>query len=498
MTVQRHERGTMDESIFKESVDSLLRQSLDEPERDFAAEYAPLIFFDEREPFLPLAVGYTVFRKNGRSPSFPREIRLAGEGLPRASAAIEYAIWWDWDIGHLYELEHAWVFVDSSGNVVRIDASWHASYHTAAGSEVLSASDGRVKLFAQPGKHALAFRPEEFEKLRRFGEIECEERAGAGGVWETPLFEGKLPKRPLPDRLVHTYLEKKHFRPAWRFTKEFRIAEDILIPWPLLETWIPQRVSLWVQQLEAETPPECRRTLRIAHRGASYHEIENTMSAFKEAASEHADMVELDVHLTRDGIPVVMHDASLERLTGESGTISRHTLRELQGLRVRGVEPIPALDEVLKWAKANMVGVYIELKGAGTDAAAADLVQGIGMARYVIVGSFDKALVKGFKKQMPNVYTSILFHDIDVDAVSLAGEIGADFVHPCWENEGDRPDRLLDYGWVERVHSAGLGVIAWHEERPEVIKALYRLGVDAICSNRPDLLYALRNETCKT
>ncbi len=478
------------EELFEKNLRGVLDQAPDEPERDFAAKHAPVIFFDEREPFLPLVVGYTVFREDGKSPSFPREIQLSEEGYPEASAAIEYAIWWDWDIGHLYELEHAWVFLNAQEKVVRVDASWHGSFHSATEGKISFTPDGRVKLFAQPGKHALAFAPEEFERLRRYGEAECEERAGVGGVWETPLFEGKLPKRPLSDRLVHGYLEGKRFEPSWRFTREFRITREMLVPWHLLERWIPQRVQLWVQELGAGPRPHGR-PLRIAHRGASERNVENTMSAFREAASEHADMVELDVHLSKDGVPVVMHDSTLERLTGVRGSISDRSLQELREIRVKGVEHIPTLEEVFDWARSSLVGVYVELKSPGTDVAVAELVRSMGMERYVIVGSFNRDLVKRFKKLMPDVYASILFHEVDLDPLLLALETGADFVHPCWENEGSRPDRLLNEAWVGRIHEAGLGVIAWHEERPEVIEALYRLGVDGICSNRPDMLYRL-------
>ncbi len=187
-----------------------------------------------------------------------------------------------------------------------------------------------------------------------------------------------------------------------------------------------------------------------------------------------------------------MHDPSLKRLAGTDGYISDYTLRELRKLKIGGTERIPTLEEVFRWAKPNMMGVYVELKSTGTDAAVAELIRDMEMGPYVVVGSFDKGLLREFKKRMPEVYTSVLFHEVGVDPISMAMETEADFVHPCWENEGNRPDELLDNFWVEGVHGAGLGVIAWHEERPAVVRALYHLGVDGICSNRPDILYRLR------
>ena len=106
---------------------ALLTSAHDE-DTALARAHAPLIHFDAAEPFLPLAAGYTVFRANAPSPSFPRTIELP-EG---AALAIEYAIWWDWDIEHLYELEHVWVYLDEAGNLLAADASWHGGWNAMA------------------------------------------------------------------------------------------------------------------------------------------------------------------------------------------------------------------------------------------------------------------------------------------------------------------------------------------------------------------------------
>ncbi|MGC8779571.1 MAG: glycerophosphodiester phosphodiesterase, partial [Anaerolineae bacterium] len=76
---------------------------------------------------------------------------------------------------------------------------------------------------------------------------------------------------------------------------------------------------------------------------------------------------------------------------------------------------------------------------------------------------------------------------IHVDAVHQAQAIGANFVHPCWERYPN-PSGLLTPEWMARVRKAGLGVICWHEERPEEIAGLARAGVDGICSDAPELL----------
>ena len=70
----------------------------------------------------------------------------------------------------------------------------------------------------------------------------------------------------------------------------------------------------------------------------------------------------------------------------------------------------------------------------------------------------------------------------------MAAATGARYVHPCWEHQAPEPHRLLTPAWLAAVRAAGLGVISWYEERASEIAALRRLGVDAICTNAPELL----------
>jgi putative hydrolase of the HAD superfamily len=139
---------------------SLLVGQAASPEHELAAHYAPFLKFDQREPFLLLAVGYTVIRQSGPSPSFPRTMEV-GPG----EQVVEYAIWWDWDIAHLYELEHVWVYLDSSGRPVRAEASWHGRYRSMGVNGDLPLSGDRLMLCSESGKHAFAPSPERVSHL---------------------------------------------------------------------------------------------------------------------------------------------------------------------------------------------------------------------------------------------------------------------------------------------------------------------------------------------
>lgn len=521
-----------------------MSRSVGHEERALALRFAPVLRVDRREPFLPVAVGYHVFHADGPSPSFPRTVTLTlppgpgkqpQAGADRADAAIEYAIYWDWDIGHLYELEHIWVYV-AGGSVQAVEGSWHGRYHLLFPSgEPLSFTPEkppRPILVAEPGKHALA--PAESWFLAMAGEVRlrCSREAGVGGVWITPLFEGRIPwKNAATDRLVHSYLWQRRFEPALVFDRQVDLKDVPFFPWRQLERRIPQRVRAWLRRLEAEVPPHRRRFLRIAHRGASAHAPENTARAFELAAELGADMVELDVRLSRDGVPVVIHDPVLERLTDGDGAVAERTWEYLRGRTVRGGGRLLALSEALELLARLRLGVYVDIKAKEAALPAAAELERAGLTPYAIMGSHDPEVLRELRRQNPKLRTSLLVgppgpvayapeslpqgseplppapRDLEAApagqgepgqlarpalqaASELAARIECDYVHPCWEHVSNRPDRLLDPAWIDALHRAGRGVITWHEERPEVIEGLRLLGVDGICTDRPELLTA--------
>ncbi|MCL4393580.1 MAG: hypothetical protein M1482_02005 [Chloroflexi bacterium] len=178
------------------------------------------------------------------SPSFVphRRVGWSDLGYP-ACQAVEYALWWDWDIGHLYELEHAWTFVDSRGAIAAVEASWHGMYGQA---ENVALEGTHPVLYAQPGKHAMAGSVGPFEEIREWGEQEAGPNAGKGGVHETELFRGRLHKSPENDDRVASYLRQRAFAPSWKFTKRLPITREMLVPWEILHEWIPARVAWWL------------------------------------------------------------------------------------------------------------------------------------------------------------------------------------------------------------------------------------------------------------
>jgi len=476
-------------SYHEPTVADLISRNLSDDNQDLAVRYAPIIQFDAREPFLPSVVGYTVFRNNAPSPSFPRRIELEKEGQPKAAIAIEYAIWWDWDIGHLYELEHVWVYLNADGHVVRAEASWHGDYHDMVVNSVLPLSGDRLTIFAEPGKHAFAPIPDWLQARAATTRKACTRCAGTGGVWITPLFKGIIDvKTPQADRLVHSYLEKYAFEPSQKFSQVYPIHPDLLVPWLMLFEWIPCRVAWRVSELERTIPPHERRFLRIAHRGASDYAPENTLAAIVKAAELGADMVELDVHNSADGISVIIHDADLSRTTNGCGSVSQHNLSDLKKLDAGNGEVIPTLEEAIACCLEYDLDLYLEIKSGSAINSVVELIQQYCLHDRTIVCSFRPDWIAHVKALDPDIVASVLFSSVNINAVGLAQAVGAQYVHPAWEGQASEPHKLLTREWMCYVRSAGLGIICWHEERPSEIAALRQLGVDGICSNAPDLL----------
>jgi len=233
----------------------------------------------------------------------------------------------------------------------------------------------------------------------------------------------------------------------------------------------------------------------IAHRGASAYEPENTLRAFDRAIEMGATMLELDVHLSQDGHPVVIHDADLSRVAKNGGRILDMTLEQIKVFDVGQGERVPTLSEVIELVRGR-AELYIELKGQRTPATVVRTLQATGFANQAIVGSFFLWLPQRVKFLAPTIRTSVLIgqDNRQVDFVEWALAVQADYVHPCWEHASPTPHRLLTPELISDIRQRGLGIVLWHEERPSELRELVKLDVDGICTNTPDVLAAILEE----
>ena len=230
----------------------------------------------------------------------------------------------------------------------------------------------------------------------------------------------------------------------------------------------------------------------IAHRGASAYEPENTLRAFERAIDMGATMIELDVHLSRDGHPVVIHDPDLSRTTNGTGLVGDLPLDEIQRFDAGLGERVPTLAQAIDLVRGS-AQLYIELKGQQTPAAVVATLQEMGFVDQAILGSFYPWLPQKAKFLETAVRTSILIstRDQQADYLQWALAVEADYLHPCWERGSPTPHKLLPPDLIADIRDHGLGIILWHEERPEELHELVKLDVDGICTNTPDVLAAI-------
>ncbi len=208
---------------------------------DLAVKYAPLIHFDMAETIPLAAVGYTVFREETRSDSFPKRSIVPGE----CGLVIEYALYWDFDIQHMYDLEHIWVYVAADGRVTWAEGSFHGKYLTLWEPEMsfaLQPEGTHVHAFCQPGKHAFLPDGQLFRLIPAWQD--CCDAFSGGGVLVGGPFAGAYHATPEEDARCAAYI-RQHlaFRPTLRFTDGVPLNAALLRPWDALKAWIPGRIA---------------------------------------------------------------------------------------------------------------------------------------------------------------------------------------------------------------------------------------------------------------
>lgn len=266
------------------------------------------------------------------------------------------------------------------------------------------------------------------------------------------------------------------------------------------------------------------RPLMIAHRGASGLAPENTLAAFRLAMAMRADGFELDVQLSADGQPVVIHDARLNRTTDRTGAVATLTVAELAACdagvwfarklarrpRIRAMaksvvnltqdhdlrfagESVPRLADVLALARAATVKrVYVELKGPRRHdkqpllKAVLALVAQQKLERIVTLLSFDHEIVRGVKAMAPRLRTAATF------AFPGRGHLTARAIISAVER-ARADEAALHYGLATRrtvaaLHERGISVAVWTANSKLVMRRMLAVGVDAIMTNYPNRL----------
>jgi len=233
-----------------------------------------------------------------------------------------------------------------------------------------------------------------------------------------------------------------------------------------------------------------KQPLVFGHRGAMAYAPMNTLAAFELAATQGADGIELDVHRSRDGYPVIVHDFTVDATSNGTGQVTEMTLAELKALDVgtwfaaefAGAQ-VPTLDEVFE-AVGQRLLINVEIKAMsldtdGVEQVVADCIARHNMQRRVIVSSFNPPTLKRFRAQMPDVPVGFLYYPgAPVDTRLMVADFAYEAYHPY--------HAVIDAAVMEEACQRGHFVNTWTVNEATEALRLRDLGVHGIITNVPD------------
>jgi glycerophosphoryl diester phosphodiesterase len=250
--------------------------------------------------------------------------------------------------------------------------------------------------------------------------------------------------------------------------------------------------------------PRQRSPAVVAHRGSSATYPENTLDAFDAAVSSGADVVELDVRMTADQQPIVMHDADVAATTDGTGFVHTLTLGEVKRLNAaRGREDrveVPTLAEALALLSGRC-GVNIEVKNlpgepsfdwpreAAAEAAVRTL-HDVGFEGFVLVSSFNWLSIERVRQIEPSIPTGFLTTAVIDPRAALRYVVSNGHTHVLPQSPA-----IFEAGqaFVEEAHAEGIAVGTWTVDLPEGVEELFGMGVDAIATNDPEMAVPIRD-----
>ena len=246
-----------------------------------------------------------------------------------------------------------------------------------------------------------------------------------------------------------------------------------------------KRKSIWKEIKERKRE---NRSMKVwAHRGASAYAPENTMPAFELARCLGADGIELDVQLTKDGVPVIIHDERIDRTCDGTGFVKDYTLAELRNFNAAKKYPaygkvtIPTLEEFFAWLKNTELTVNLELKNSivlydGLEEKVLLLAKKYQVEDRILYSSFNHYSMQKMKQLNPKSKAAFLYSNGLLDIAEYADKYHMDAVHPFL--------KILEYSdIVNECHDKGVKVHVWTVNEDADFDWLRELGVDAVITN---------------
>ncbi|KAB8138399.1 glycerophosphodiester phosphodiesterase [Gracilibacillus oryzae] len=239
-------------------------------------------------------------------------------------------------------------------------------------------------------------------------------------------------------------------------------------------------------------------TYIYAHRGASKKAPENTMPAFELAYQQGADGIETDVQLTKDNIPVLIHDENLRRTTNGMGFVQDYSYDELKKLDAGSWHSvnfrqtvIPTLDDLLTWNKEKQLKLNIELKNnlieyPNIEKIVYEKIKKYQMEENTVISTFSRKSLLKMKKLKFDIATALLTSKRSRDLIETAKHLSVDGLHIRF--------RLLSRRLVDKAANNNLYTAVYTVNQPFSISKVIKSNCHAIITDVPDIAWSIRKK----
>ena len=247
--------------------------------------------------------------------------------------------------------------------------------------------------------------------------------------------------------------------------------------------------------------PDMIAPLFAAHRGGAALWPENSLLAFRNALALGADFLELDVHLSRDGEVMVIHDATIDRTTDGSGPVREHTAAELRALHLKDrggaptAEPVPTLDEVVDLAAAGQRQMLLEIKTddrkrryPGIEEKVMAVLDRYRFTSFAIVMAFERETWRRVREIRPDARAGALYSARALPATAIEPELQA--LRHAGIGFVGLDQRLVTADVARQARLAGLTLGVWTVNERDAIERFIGQGVGVVITDRPDLAKA--------
>ncbi|HEY4910187.1 MAG TPA: glycerophosphodiester phosphodiesterase family protein [Methylomirabilota bacterium] len=266
--------------------------------------------------------------------------------------------------------------------------------------------------------------------------------------------------------------------------------------------WMAGTVGVVAAMVGAGAAQTSPATLLAAHRGGALLWPENSLLAFRNAVVLGADFIEFDVHLSRDGEVMVIHDATLDRTTSGSGPVRDRTAAELKALRLKDrsgaatQEAVPTLDEVATVAAQGKRRMLLEIKVDASKARYPGIEEKVlaildrhAMSASTVVMSFEAPTWRRVRELRPDIATCALYSARMLSRSTLAAELDA--LRSAGVGFIGVEHSAVDAVAVAQAQRAGIELGAWTVNDPAEMKRLIGAGVSILITDQPDVAKTL-------